>query len=137
VQTADGVLLVVCCESSHSGRYIERVVCGVVISMSSLGMAMRACVYRWLLGRQQRGWSGLWKGPGGGNPFRQRLPALSACTPACRRHFSDTYSPRHGAASHPYTTCSCRLFVTCTPHHKHPSLPHTTPLQQQWIRSRR
>jgi hypothetical protein len=31
VQMADGVLLVVCCERSHCGRYIERTVCGVVV----------------------------------------------------------------------------------------------------------
>jgi hypothetical protein len=34
VQMADGVLLVVCCESGHSGRYIERV---VWLSLSGYG----------------------------------------------------------------------------------------------------
>lgn len=34
VQMADGVLLVVCCEGSHSGRYIERI---VLLSLSGAG----------------------------------------------------------------------------------------------------
>jgi hypothetical protein len=112
VQMADGVLLIVCCESSHYERYIERVVCGVVYSylvMATMACDARLCLPMVARAAGKRVWA-LERVRAEVVPFGSACPHYQLAHPD-NSHTTTTL--QHCAAPHPYIACSCRPLFTC------------------------